>query len=1175
MQVELAAISPPRTQEWENCQPDQMTRYEFRLWTDLDPLHKADVPAKRLWYDPGSSQSHLSYTCWTTMGQGWSSWELGREQMEKTGRPKKVFGGVDKWSTWVLIALFVVGVVLILVDAALMAGFLMQSSGISLWGWLAEPTPVVAPTIQIAPAEGVPGVSIAVAGQGWRANEPLVVNLEDSTGVCPVEVVATPNAGQDGRFGDTFVYPSNGCWVDLSRVLVTARSLEAEARASAEFRVLALPQTPTPTLTWTPVIESTAVVTSTPVTEPTATPVAEPTFTATPTPVVAPTSTPTPITWPTATPTPAIVDWRGEYFDNASLTGMAVVVRNDKAIDFDWGYNAPATGLPVDGFSARWTRALNFEDGLYSFRAVVDDGIRLYVDGDLLIDQWRDGGRREVTADRRLTAGRHTLRVEYYERSGVALAQVRWEKVTSYPDWKGEYWPNLNLQGNPAIARNDAKLDFDWKQGSPGGAIPADGFSARWTRQASFDAAVYRFRVLADDGIRLWVDGQLLIDKWQDQHPTEYTADRTMVRGAHSIKVEYYEHTGGARVKVWWEKVAVSYPDWKGEYWPNRDLSGGPSLVRNDKAIDFNWGTGAPATGLPADNLSARWTRQVTFQPGIYRFYAWADDGVRAALGGQWIINEWHDARDEVYSADLSLNGTTHQVTVEYYERGGNAGVRFWWTRMGDLPTPVPAPKVQFSSAVYTADEGSGMATITVLLNTASDRAVTVDYATSGGTATPGSDYGAASGTLTFAPGVTSRTFTMSIVDDTVDEADETVALVLSNPGNAQLGTTYQAALTIVDNDAPPPPPEVRFSAATYGVDEGAGTATITVILSTASDRTVTVDYATAVGTASAGSDYAATNGTLTFSPGATSRTFAVSIVDDGVDETDETVALVLSNAVYAQLGTPHQATLTIVDDDEPPPLPEVRFSAATYSVGEGAGAATIAVVLSGVSDGTVTVDYATSDGTARAGSDYTPANGTLTFAPGVTSRAFTVSIVDDGADEEDETVALALSSPTNAVLGAAWKGALVIIDDDTTPPAPSSVRLNEILPAPGGTDWDGNGTADELDEWIELYNAGTAPINLSGWLLDDAEDGSAPYPTPAGVVLEPGAFLVLYRQKTGIVLDDGGDTVRLLDASGQAVDAVTFGAVGADASYNRSESGSWYVGPLPSPGAPNIAPLP
>jgi hypothetical protein len=356
-------------------------------------------------------------------------------------------------------------------------------------------------------------------------------------------------------------------------------------------------------------------------------------------------------------------------------------------------------------------------------------------------------------------------------------------------------------------------------------------------------------------------------------------------------------------------------------------------------------------------------------------------------------------------------------------------------------------------------------------------------------------------------------------------------------------------------------------------VGEGEGTATITVLLSAASDRTVTVDYATSAGTASAGSDYAVANGTLTFGPGVTSRTFAVNIVDDAVDEADETLILTLSNPVYAQLGAPYQATLTIVDNDEPPPPPEVRFSATTYSVDEGAGTATITVLLDGVSDRTVKVDYATSDGTARAGSDYTSANGTLSFDPGVTSQTFAVSIVDDGADEEDETIALTLSGPTHAVLGVPSQAVLAIIDDDTTPPVSASVRVNELLPVPGGTDWDGNGIADELDEWIELYNAGTTQVDLGRWLIDNAQNGSAAYQIPAGVVLDPGAFLVLHRQKTGIILHNDGGKVRLVDTSGRVVDEVTFGTVDADVSYNRSESGSWYVSPLPSPGMPNAAP--
>ena len=133
----------------------------------------------------------------------------------------------------------------------------------------------------------------------------------------------------------------------------------------------------------------------------------------------------------------AVTDWRGEYYANADLIGAPTLVRNDRwsgaasAIDFSWGSGSPGPGIPADGFSARWTRMQTFEGGLYRFLATIDDGMRLYVDGALVIDEWRDGGQRQVTADRQLAAGQHSLRVEYYERSGVALVRLQWEKRTS------------------------------------------------------------------------------------------------------------------------------------------------------------------------------------------------------------------------------------------------------------------------------------------------------------------------------------------------------------------------------------------------------------------------------------------------------------------------------------------------------------------------------------------------------------------------------------------------------------------------------------------------------------------------------------------------------------------------------------------------------------------------
>jgi hypothetical protein len=248
-----------------------------------------------------------------------------------------------------------------------------------------------------------------------------------------------------------------------------------------------------------------------------------------------------------------ISDWRGEYYANRTLTGAPAWVQNDRVVDFDWGQGAPAPGLPADGFSARWTRSQDFDGATYRFNVYVDDGVRLWVDGQLVIDAWTESSARTVSAETPMTRGSHAIRVEYYEAIGAALVQLWWEKIEAYPDWKGEYWSNRDLNGAPLLVRNDFEVDYDWNAAAPAPGLPADNFSARWTRTAHFDAGTYRFHALVDDGVRLWVDNQLVLDEWVDSRPRERTADWDIAQGTHTLKIEYYEHVGGAQINVWWE----------------------------------------------------------------------------------------------------------------------------------------------------------------------------------------------------------------------------------------------------------------------------------------------------------------------------------------------------------------------------------------------------------------------------------------------------------------------------------------------------------------------------------------------------------------------------------------------------------------------------------------------
>ena len=329
------------------------------------------------------------------------------------------------------------------------------------------------------------------------------------------------------------------------------------------------------------------------------------------------------------------------------------------------------------------------------------------------------------------------------------------------------------------------------------------------------------------------------------------------------------------------------------------------------------------------------------------------------------------------------------------------------------------AGTLQFGQANYSVTEGTASVTITVIRTDGTASKVTVNYATSNGTATAGSDYTAKSGTLSFAAGQTSKTFTIPIINDTLHESDETVNLTLSNPtGGATLGIQDTAVLTIIDNDSGG---VLQFSSATYTVNEGvlSGKAAIKVTRSGGSASGVTVNYSTSDGTAIAGSDYAATSGTLTFGAGVTSKTFAIPIVKDTLDESDETVNLTLSNPTGgATLGTPDTAVLTIIDNDAGGVL---QFSSATYSVNEGvlSGKAVIKVTRSGGSASGVSVDYTITDGTAVSGTDYNATNGTLIFAAGQTSKTFTIDIINDLVDDPDKTVNLALLNPQGgAILG-------------------------------------------------------------------------------------------------------------------------------------------------------------
>ncbi|MBA4067685.1 MAG: hypothetical protein C0501_29070 [Isosphaera sp.] len=226
----------------------------------------------------------------------------------------------------------------------------------------------------------------------------------------------------------------------------------------------------------------------------------------------------------------------------------------------------------------------------------------------------------------------------------------------------------------------------------------------------------------------------------------------------------------------------------------------------------------------------------------------------------------------------------------------------------------------------------------------------------------------------------------------------------------------------------PPARPTVGFSAATSSGPETATRVDLTVALSAASAQPVTVVYRVTSGNPASGTDYTLAYGTLTFAPGETAKTIPVSIVNDALDEDGETIQVALLDPSGATLGPTAVHTFTIQDDDPPP---AVSFAVRDSAAPEAAGPAVLTVSLSAPSGRAVTVGYRVTGGSAARGADYALADGTLTFAPGETTKTISVGVVNDILPEQDETIQVALSAPVNAVLGANPAHTYTIRDDD------------------------------------------------------------------------------------------------------------------------------------------------
>jgi probable HAF family extracellular repeat protein len=427
--------------------------------------------------------------------------------------------------------------------------------------------------------------------------------------------------------------------------------------------------------------------------------------------------------------------------------------------------------------------------------------------------------------------------------------------------------------------------------------------------------------------------------------------------------------------------------------------------------------------------------------PGDPNSYANAINNAGQVVGSSTGVDEWGDYHSHAFLWDaaggivdlqnqlLPGSGATLQSAQAINDGGAIAvsGYDAWGNTRVYLLTPVPpgTPSISITDApaVTEGNAGTVAATFTVTLSEPSDQIVTVDFTTAADSATANSDYSSTSGTLTFALGETSKTISVSVIGDRDGEFNESFSVNLSGATNAII-VDGQGVGTIVDDE---PRISITPSMSRSEGNTGSTPFAFAVTLSSAYDAPVTVDWAPADNTATAGSDYQAAPGTLTIPAGQTTGTITVLVNGDRLPEPNETFFVNLSDASSAVIISGFSVG-TIVDD-------EPRISISNFTKAEGkknqTTLFTFTVTLSAAYDQAVTMSFQTVNGTAKSGEDYVDKTGTLTFVPGETSKTITIEVKGDSKKEADEMFYLDLYGLSSNGLFTKSRGVGTILNDD------------------------------------------------------------------------------------------------------------------------------------------------
>ena len=429
----------------------------------------------------------------------------------------------------------------------------------------------------------------------------------------------------------------------------------------------------------------------------------------------------------------------GTYYERVDLSGRSVH-RLDEAILFDWELGEPIAGVQKDYFSARWAGQLEAPvSGKFTFHLDADDGARLWLADRLICDAWRVADSVEISGEIELKAGqRYDLRLEYYDNLGPARLRLSWTgpgipksivprnqlyaalsgKPAEIPPTRGllaAYFRRTELDSISAVTRLDPQLDFAWGGNAPVSEVPAESFSVRWSGQvaAQFTES-YTFHVESGGGAKLWLDGQLILNQWNDKPGEFYSTVVPLTAGQkYDLRLEHFNTGKDAKLRLLWssasqrkspiptDALTPSRPadsgarkqphGLLGTYFSRADCSG-EVLKRLDAQVNFDWAAQPAAPGVPTEDFSVRWLGQLQAQHSEnYTFHVEADDGVRVWLGNRQIIDEWRQQSTTVVSQPVALNaGQFYPLTIEYYSAKPPAMAKLKWsspsTPLGVIP---------------------------------------------------------------------------------------------------------------------------------------------------------------------------------------------------------------------------------------------------------------------------------------------------------------------------------------------------------------------------------------------------------------------------------------------------------------------------------------------------------